>query len=66
MKRMPTPKQRVLKKHPKAYARFWKHSRAWNVSVKIEKPMPQHVIIGRGETEDEAWADAARRLRGKK
>ena len=64
-----TWKQRVLKSLPGSKCvrcRYWMHSMKFEVVMKVTKPLPQFVIIGQGETEDEAWADTARRIGGRK
>jgi hypothetical protein len=55
-----TPKQRVLKKCPEAYAKattptYW-------VVYGLSKPNRYEVEYGTGTTAAEAWADAARKL----
>lgn len=53
-----TPKQRVLKKHPDAFAY------AWSTSWCIYRPWAGgNLDLGMGKTAAQAWANAAIRVR---
>ena len=56
-----TPKQSVLREFPNAYAYYG--GLHWYVDSESDKVGKR---LGSGSSEDEAWADAARNLRGKK
>jgi hypothetical protein len=54
-----TPKQRVLRKWPKAYSSYNPYMLRWNVGERAHK---DHHWYGSADTARGAWADAARRL----
>lgn len=54
-----TPKQRVLKKYPKAY--LWRWATVKFYGVEIDEPRPE--TLGQGDTPAKAWAEAARSIR---
>lgn len=58
-----TPKQRVRKKWPKAFATFDEFSDgAWSIRAKLYQQHPGTVsVLGRGKNESEAWNDVVRR-----
>ena len=56
-----TPKQRVLKKHPEAYAQATTETN-WYVYV-LSTPNKIEVPLGNGMSARDAWADAAENLR---
>lgn len=55
-----TPKERVLKKHPEAYAQATTETN-WYV-YGLSKPNKIEVPLGNGMSARDAWADAAARL----
>lgn len=60
MKKKLTSKQRVLKKHPEAYAEALTET-CWYVYV-LSKPNKIEVPLGNGMSARDAWSDAVKRL----
>ena len=62
---VPTNKQKVLKRYPKAYSVQWADTRTWGV-YKPQRSEPLHDLIGVGYTPANAWLDAWRRCNAKR
>lgn len=59
IERIMTPKQRVLKKYPKAHA--YKHGLYWHY---VTKTRESGVVLGCANSRRSAWASAAQRVDG--
>ena len=64
MKRTPTPKQRVLRKFFAAW--LFRTFDGYEVIPNRRRGWYFRKVLGRGRTTRQAWASAARNLRGKK
>jgi hypothetical protein len=60
-----TPKQKVLKKWPKAYAQIWPSTFSNGFSYVIVTASGAKELSAGMDTPRAAWADAAKRLKGK-